>query len=67
MELGWSPGGGAEVDVFKDGSFLTATADNGRYNDKGGERRSSYQVCIAGTGNGEPANCTNLATVPGRS
>jgi subtilisin family serine protease len=58
VELSWTPGGGAEVFVYRGGVHVATTADNGRYNDRGGEAGMIYQVCAAETGPGDPDNCT---------
>ncbi|HKK93700.1 MAG TPA: S8 family serine peptidase [Longimicrobiales bacterium] len=65
VELTWSPGGGAEVDIFRGTSadvlgLLTTTSDNGKYNDRSGTAESWYRVCLADSTN--DADCT--VTVP---
>jgi hypothetical protein len=69
VELIWTPGGGAEVDVFRFDSSeiptpIATTADNGRFNDRDGTQTgATYQVCIAGTGPLDLATCTGKVGV----
>jgi hypothetical protein len=67
VELSWTPGGGAEVFVYKGGSHLATTADNGKYNDRDGSPGDQYQVCVAGTGPDDPTQCTSTVSASGGS
>ena len=59
-DLSWSGATSANVDIYRDGSYLTTTANDGAYTDatdfKGGGSLT-YQVCEEGT-----AVCSNTAT-----
>jgi len=61
VDLTWSGSSAAEVDVYRNGSNIATTANDGSYTDslnsKGGGSYS-YQVCEAGT-----SNCTTTVTV----
>ena len=61
VDLSWSGAAGASVEIYRDGSLLTTTANDGAYtdstNNKGGATYV-YQVCETG---GSP--CSNTATV----
>ncbi len=61
VDLSWAGASGANVDVFRNGSLFTTTANTGAYTagplGKGGGS-DSFQVCEAGT-----TNCSNTATV----
>jgi serine protease len=61
VQLTWSGALTAQVDIFRNGSFLTTTGNDGEYTDSSLPKRSksvSYQVCQAG----EPV-CSNEFTV----
>ena len=54
IELSWTPGGAAEVDVYRGTSQdpldpIATSSDNGRYFDRDGHVNDWYQVCAAGT------------------
>jgi hypothetical protein len=59
-DLSWSGAAGSQVDIYREGSFLTTTANDGVYTDvttfKGGGSLT-YQVCETGGG-----ACSNSAT-----
>ena len=59
-DLSWSGASGTNVDIYRDGAFLTTTANDGAYTDatnfKGGGSLT-YQVCETGGG-----ACSNTAT-----
>jgi PKD repeat protein len=61
-DLSWSLSGtSADVDVWRNGAFLTTTPNDGAYTDninKKGSGSYTYQVCEAGT-----PTCSNLVTV----
>jgi PKD repeat protein len=61
-DLSWSLSGtSADVDVWRDGAFLTTTPNDGAYTDninKKGGGSYTYQVCEAGT-----FTCSNAVTV----
>ncbi len=65
VELAWTPGGGAEVDVYRDGLSIATTADNGRFNDRDGQQTSMYELCVAGAPPGDPGLCTGEVPVGG--
>ena len=46
--LSWS-GGGATVDIFRNGSKITTTSNSGGFSENLGATSASYQVCNAGT------------------
>lgn len=51
-DLSWSGATSANVDVFRDGSKISTTANDGAYTDNTGQKGGggySYQVCEAGT------------------
>lgn len=59
--LVWSGATSLTVDVYRNGVFLTTTANDGSYTDtigKGGAPTFTYKVCEAGT-----SVCSNLATL----
>jgi subtilisin family serine protease len=59
--LSWSGASGGSVDIWRDGSNFTATANDGAYADnlgKGGGSHS-YQVCLTGSS----TSCSNTVTV----
>ncbi|MDX1624042.1 MAG: S8 family serine peptidase [Gemmatimonadota bacterium] len=52
VDLEWSPSGtSAQVDVYRDGSQIATTTNDGAYRDSffGSQAQSTYQVCEAGT------------------
>jgi aqualysin 1 len=58
-DLAWSGATGAKVDVYKDGSRLTTTANDGAYSDRLRSRGTyKYKVCNAGS-----STCSNEASV----
>jgi PKD repeat protein len=61
VDLAWSGATSTDVDVYRDGSHLTATPNDGEYTDATnnvGGGSYTYQVCEAGT-----STCSNEATV----
>jgi len=61
VDLTWSGASGSSVDVYRDGSVITTTANDGFYTDRVNKRGSAtyvYQVCEAGS-----SVCSNQATV----
>lgn len=59
-DLSWTGGSADEIDVYRDGSVVATTANDGAYTDtigKGGGSHT-YQVCDAGT-----ATCSNTVTL----
>lgn len=60
-DLSWSGTSGTQVDIYRDGAFLTTSVDNGSYTDiinqKGGGTRT-YQVC-----DGNTSTCSNVITL----
>ncbi|NOZ94873.1 MAG: PKD domain-containing protein [Acidobacteria bacterium] len=59
-DLAWSGASGADVDVYRDGAFITTTANDGAYTDVAGRGAGTfvYKVCEAGTN-----VCSNEVTV----
>ena len=60
-DLTWNGASGASIDVHRDGSLVTTTANDGAYTDlttNRGSRSYTYQVCEAGT-----STCSNIDTV----
>lgn len=60
-DLSWSNASGANVDVYRDGSYLTTTANDGAYTDSTGVKGGAsftYQVCEEGS-----SNCSNTITL----
>lgn len=60
-DLTWSGATSTNVDVYRDGSVITTTANDGAYTDNIGSRGGgshTYRVCEAGT-----STCSNEATV----
>ncbi len=59
--LSWNGAGSSNVDIYRNGSLLTTTANDGAHTDstgnKGGGVSYTYQVCEAGT-----STCSNEAT-----
>ena len=61
VDLSWSGASATNVDIVRDGSVVTTTANDGAYSDNIGEKGGAtyqYEVCDAGT-----SNCSNTATV----
>jgi matrixin/fibronectin type III domain protein len=62
VDLSWSGFSGGSVDVYRNGVFITTTANDGSHTDSLGERGPgeswSYRACAAGT-----STCSNTATV----
>ena len=59
--LTWTGATSSNVDIYRDGSLITTTANDGAYEDNIGSRGGGsyvYQVCEAGT-----STCSNTATV----
>ena len=60
-DLEWSGANSTNVDVYRDGGLMTATANDGAYTDNIDQRGGgsyTYQVCEAGTD-----TCSNEAVV----
>jgi len=59
VDLAWAGATGANVDVYRDGSKITTTGNDGAYTDNLGRTSGTfdYQVCEAGT-----STCSNIAT-----
>lgn len=60
-DLAWSGAGSTSVDVYRNGTRITATANDGAYTDnigKSGGGTYAYKVCEAGT-----TTCSNEASV----
>jgi aqualysin 1 len=59
VDLAWSGATSTSVDVYRNGAFLTTTANDGAHRDtlSGGAGTHTYQVCEAGT-----TVCSNVAT-----
>lgn len=62
VELSWTSGGGGSVDVYRFGTLISTTSDNGHYNDKDGAVGGQYEVCAAGATQGDSEQCSNVAT-----
>jgi PKD repeat protein len=61
MALTWSGATGANVDVYRNGPFLTSTANDGKYTNSRsftGPASYTYKVCLTGT-----TTCSNQASV----
>jgi hypothetical protein len=61
VNLAWSGATGAQVDVYRNGSLLTATANDGAYTDSLNPRQHgtfTYRVCLTGS-----STCSNDASV----
>ena len=60
-DLTWSGATSTDIDVYRDGSLVATTANDGAYTDgpvgKGGGS-ATYQVCEAGT-----STCSNIVSV----
>ena len=60
-DLNWNGATSTNVDIYRNGSKITATANDGSYTDnidKKGEGTYTYQVCEAGT-----STCSNKSTL----
>lgn len=60
VDLSWSGTSVSDVDIYRDGSLVDTTANDGSYTDnlgRGGSGSFTYQVCEAGT-----STCSNEAT-----
>ncbi len=60
IDLSWSGASGATVDIYRDGSFLTTTSNDGAFTDATNNRGGGsyvYEVCESGGG------CSNAVTV----
>ena len=61
IDLSWNGAGSTNVDIYRNGSLITTTANDGAHTDstgnKGGGASYPYQVCEAGT-----STCSNEAT-----
>lgn len=58
VDLSWSGASGGTVEIYRDGSLLTTTANDGAYTDNTGLKGSgslTYQICEPGGG------CSNLS------
>ncbi len=61
VQVSWNGSMAAKVDIYRNGSKIVATANDGSYADridKGGRGTYVYQVCVDGT-----STCSNKATV----
>jgi hypothetical protein len=61
VQVSWNGSMAANVDIYRNGSKITATANDGSYADhinKRGKGTYVYQVCVEGT-----STCSNEATV----
>jgi PKD repeat protein len=61
VNLTWSGAAGSNVDVYRNGSLITTTANDGSYTDTIGKNASgtfTYKVCQAGT-----STCSNNSSV----
>ncbi|WP_412063676.1 M36 family metallopeptidase [Rubrivirga sp. IMCC45206] len=56
-QLRWSPADGGKVDVFRNGSRIGTTKDDGAWNDRNGSAGDVYQVCETDSG-----DCSNEST-----
>ena len=62
VDLAWSGATSANVDVYRDGSIVTTTANDGVYRDPVGGKGGgtfTYKVCEAGS----PTACSNTITI----
>ena len=60
-DLSWANASGANVDIYRNGSYLTTTANDGAYTDSTGVKGGAtftYQVCEEGS-----SNCSNTITL----
>lgn len=60
VDLSWSGATSTSVDIYRDGSFLTTTANDGAHQDESRGGAPTYQVCEAGT-----QTCSPQVTVSG--
>ena len=61
VDLSWSGANGSSVDIYRNGSLITTTSNDGAYTDATGRRGGAtyrYQICEAGT-----SNCSAEVTV----
>ncbi len=61
MRLTWSGATSTDIDVYRNGTLIVTTANDGTYIDSTGDTgraRYTYQVCAAGS-----QTCSNEATV----
>lgn len=61
VDLSWSGANGGTVDIYRDGSVIATTANDGAYTDAIGAKGGgsyTYQVCEAGT-----STCSATTTV----
>ncbi len=58
VTLNWSGAVGNRVDVYRNGSFLRRTRNDGQYRDRPGTGTFTYEICNQGT-----TDCSNSATV----
>ena len=49
VDLSWSGASGGNVDVYRNGSLLTSTANDGAYRDNRGAGTWTYKVCQSGS------------------
>ncbi len=61
VSLQWSGASGNKVDIFRDGVKITATRNDGNWNDRNVTKGTpyQYQVCEQGSG----ANCSDTVTI----
>lgn len=62
VDLTWSGAGGATVDIYRDGSWLLNTSNDGGHTDSTGQKGGAthnYQVCEAGS----TSSCSGVETV----
>ena len=57
-QLRWTPADGGRVDVYRNGSRIARTRDDGAWNDKGGSAGDTYRICETDSG-----DCSNTAPV----
>jgi hypothetical protein len=61
VDLSWSGATGSKVDIYRNGTVVATTGNDGFYTDSPGRRGHgsfTYKVCEAGT-----QTCSNQATV----
>ena len=61
VDLSWSGAAGSNVDVYRNGSVVATTANDGAYTDSTGNKGGAvydYEVCEAGT-----STCSGTVTV----
>ena len=59
VNLAWTGANGSNVDIYRDGGFLTTTANDGSYSDKDGASGNEYQACEESSA----TNCSSGTTV----